>query len=43
LIYVPEHHGAGRAGQERCGDEERRNQRKNNGLSYVIRCVGYGI
>jgi hypothetical protein len=28
LIYGPEHHGAGRAGQERCGDEKRRNQKK---------------
>jgi hypothetical protein len=28
LINGPEHHGAGRAGQERCGDEERRNQKK---------------
>jgi hypothetical protein len=43
LIYNPEHHGAGCAGQERCGDEERRNQKKNYGLSHVIRCVCYVI
>jgi hypothetical protein len=28
LIHGPEYHDAGRAGQERCGDEERRNQKK---------------
>jgi hypothetical protein len=42
LIYGPEHHSTGRAGQERCGDEERRNQKKN-GLSHVIRYVCYVI